>query len=195
MGKGWKREKQRHSLAAKGISSSYQLKVQGKPHLAIRLPKYARDQIKQLTQMAHDGQKEWIAEFTIINGDIIINDVQISEEIDHSYLKWDTGDEKNNIGYIHFHPQILIPEFSEQDFVLAMNLHDMRKNKEAYPYTLMGLVYPDKGKLVIRLYAMKPNNGRAKDFNGENNNTEANLQPLLNEMMNTQELLKLKEVS
>jgi len=190
--KGWYGQKEQHRLASKGIKSKYQYKTSGKPKLAVGLPKYSRDRIAHLTELA-DG-KEWIAELKIIKGDIIIDDVQISDELDVSFLNWNVGDEETDVGYIHYHPPELIPEFSSQDFVLACTVHDMRENKENYPYTLMGLVIPENGNLKTILYGIKPKDGRVKDF--ENKNVvESDLSNIIKEMEDSKELLKMREVN
>ena len=81
---GWKGESRRHSLARKGIKTKYNvIKSKGKPKLKIGLPNYSSDQIKHLCQLA--GGKEWIAELNMVNGDILIDDIQVSKEINHSY--------------------------------------------------------------------------------------------------------------
>lgn len=191
MTKGWHGNKQAHSLASRGIKSKYQYSSSGKPRLAIGLPDYTKERIKHITELA-DG-KEWIAELKMLKGDIIIDDIQISEIIDQSFLHWNTGDEETDVGYIHYHPPELIPEFSAQDFVLAINVHEMRNNTEKYPYTLMGLVVPEKDGLKTIIYAINPKKGRKSDFEGKMV-VESDLKDVLDEMIESKELLKLREI-
>ena len=197
----WKGESRRHSLARKGIktakgieSPKYSVKTsEGKPKLKIGLPEYSREQIKHLCQLA-DG-KEWIAELNMVNDEILIDDVQVSKEINQSYLRWNTGDEDYNVGYIHYHPKTLIPEFSAQDFVLAMEIHDIRENKDKYPYTLMGLVYPDDNdKLQLIIYAINPEKDYRSLFEGREV-TERDLKEEINMLNKNKELMKLKNIN
>lgn len=192
----WKGESRKHSLARKGIrtASKYSIKQSnGKPKLKVGLPQYTKEQIKYLCKLA-DG-KEWIAELNITNGDILIDDIQVSKEINHSYLNWNKGDESHNVGYIHFHPKTLIPEFSAQDFVLALEIHNIRENKETYPYTLMGLVYPDDNdQLHTRIYALNPKEDRKALFEGKEV-TERDLKKEIDMLIKNRELMKLHNVS
>lgn len=198
---GWKGESRRHSLARKGVktakgitNSKYNvINSKGKPKLKIGLPDYSRDQIKHLCQLANG--KEWIAELNMVNGDILIDDIQVSKEVDHSYLRWNKGDESHNVGYIHFHPKTLIPEFSAQDFVLAIEIHDIRGNKGNYPYTIMGLVYPDDNdKLHLRMYAINPKQDYKPMLEGREV-TERDLKEEIDVMISNQELIKLNNIS
>ena len=194
-GKGWHKESRRHSLSSKGIKSTQKYKVskgKGKTKLSIGLPEYSKDMIKHITELA-DG-KEWIAELNVVKGDIIIDDIQISEEIDHSYLRWNNGDEVHNVGYIHYHPETLIPEFSAQDFVLAFNIHDLRANKDEYPYTVMGLVYPDGDKLKVKMYGVDPSKERVKEFEGLEL-VERDLKDKLECMEQKKELIRMENIT
>ena len=190
--KGWYGNKQKHSLASRGIKSKYQYKSSGKPKLAIGLPSYTKERIGHLSELAQG--KEWIAELKMMNGDIIIDDIQISDTVDQSFLHWTTGDEETDVGYIHYHPAELIPEFSAQDFVLAINVHEMREHKDIHPYTLMGLVYPLGDKLEIVIYAINPKKGRKKDFEGKML-VESDMKETLDKMKASKELLELREVN
>ena len=192
MTKGWHGKRQAHSLASKGIKSKYQYNSSGKPKLTVGLPDYTRERVKHITDLS-DG-KEWIAELKLLKEDIIIDDIQISESLDQSFLHWNDGDEETDVGYIHYHPPELIPEFSAQDFVLAINVHEMRKNKEKYPYTLMGLVYPEKDKLKIVIYGINPKKGRKSDFEGKMV-VESDLKDVLDEMVENKELLKMRDIN
>jgi len=192
----WKGESRRHSLARKGIKTStpyysIDVKSDGRPKLRVGLPSYSRDLLRQLCDIA--GDKEWIAELSMIKGNILIDDIQVSDEIDHSYLRWNKGDEANNVGYIHYHPPSLIPEFSAQDFVLALEIHDQRENKEKYPYTLMGLVYPDDGGLHVKIYAINPKSDRRSLFEGKEV-AERDLQKELNMLKGNGELIELNSI-
>lgn len=200
-GSGWHGESRKHSLARKGIktaqgieSSKYTMKTtKGKPKLKVGLPEYSKEQIKHLCLLAEG--KEWIAELNMINGDILIDDVQVSKEIDHSYLRWNDGDESSNVGYIHYHPKTLIPEFSAQDFVLAMEIHNIRENKKKYPYTLMGLVYPEENdQLSIRIYAINPKKDHKVLFEGKEL-TERDLQKEMDVLIKSKELMILNNIS
>lgn len=194
-GTGWKGESRRHSLARKGIKTSKYnvIPSKGKEKLQIGLPDYVREQIKHLSELS-DG-KEWIAELNMVNGDILVDDIQVSKEINHSYLRWNEGDESHNVGYIHYHPKTLIPEFSAQDFVLAMEIHNIRKNKEQYPYTLMGLVYPDDNdKLHLRIYAINPKKDYKYLFENKEV-TEKDLDKEINMLLQSKEMMKLNNIS
>ena len=192
MTKGWHGKKQAHSLASKGIKSKYQYNSNGKYKLAVGLPDYTRERVKHITDLS-DG-KEWIAELKMLKSDIIIDDIQISESLDQSFLHWNVGDEETDVGYIHYHPPELIPEFSAQDFVLAINVHEMRENKEKYPYTLMGLVYPEKDELKIVIYGINPKSGRKSDFEGKMV-VESDLKEVLDEMVENKELIKMRDIN
>ena len=191
MTKGWHRDSQKHALASKGIVTKYQYSATGKPMLKVGLPSFTTEQIKTITNLA-DG-KEWIAELKELKSEIIIDDIQISDNLDESFLNWNSGDEINDIGYIHYHPKELIPEFSAQDFVLALTIHDMRVNKDKYPYTLMGLVYPDGDKLVIRVYGIKADKNTIKQFENKPI-VESDMKEIIDKMCNNKELIKMKEV-
>jgi len=191
-GGGWKNESQRHRMASMGISTTYKYKGSGKRKLQIMLPEYTKKQISHITQMADEGSKEWIAELKVKNGQIYMDDIQISNEVDHSYLNWSTGDENEDVGYIHFHPKSLIPEFTAQDFVLACNIHELRKNKESYPYTIMGLIYPTKKGYEIRMYGVNPGEDRKNDFDGLIA-VESDMKDKLKKMEASGELIRMKE--
>jgi hypothetical protein len=191
----WHFESRRHGLASKGIRTSdisptYHYMANGKPALKVGLPSYTREQLKSLNDLA--AGKEWIAELIAIKGVIFIDDVQISDTVDKSWLRWDKGDEKRDIGYIHFHPPGIIPEFSAQDFVLAMNVHNLRTNRKDYPYTIMGLVYPKDNELMIVLYGINASKSRMKEFEGKEM-VESQLKNIIDDMVKNKELLKLKE--
>lgn len=191
----WKGESRRHSLAKKGIRTAKysMIKSKGKEKLKIGLPSYSLEQLKHLSELS-DG-KEWIAELNIVKGDILIDDIQVSEEINHSYLRWNKGDEAHNVGYIHYHPKSLIPEFSAQDFVLAMEIHKIRENKDKQPYTLMGLVYPDdEDNLKIKIYAINPKKDFTHLFEGREV-TERDLNKEIDTLMANKELMKLNNIS
>jgi len=197
----WKNESRKHSLARRGIKtasgippSKYStIQSDGKSKLKIGLPEYSKEQIKYLCQLAEG--KEWIAELNMVNDDILIDDVQVSKEINHSYLRWNTGDEDYNVGYIHYHPKTLIPEFSAQDFVLALEIHEIRQNKDKYPYTLMGLVYPDDNDaLHLRIYALNPNGNRKHLFEGREV-TERDLKDDIDMLIKSKEMMKLNNIS
>lgn len=203
MTQGWHNESARHAKARRGIKTSYRYKSQGKHNLSIKLPTYTKDKLKQLIRISNGN--EWIAELVILNGEIIIDDVQISDRIDHSQLRWNDGDEKTNVGYIHYHPETLIPEFTSTDFILAFNMHKMRINKDKYPYTVMGLVYPEDKNHKIVLYAVNPKKGREKDFMAavmEKGKltykpmvcVESDMKETINDMIKSKELIKLNEV-
>jgi hypothetical protein len=192
----WHFESRRHELASKGIRTSdisptYNYSAHGKPMLKVGLPSYTREKLKTLNAVA-DG-KEWIAELIAIKGVVFIDDVQISDTVDKSWLRWDKGDEKRDIGYIHFHPPGIIPEFSAQDFVLAMNVHELRTNKKDYPYTIMGMVYPKGEDLNIVIYGINSPKSRKKEFEGKEV-VESALSDTINDMIKKKELLKLKEM-
>lgn len=193
MTKGWFGKKEQHSLASRGISSKYIYKTSGKPKLKIGLPSYTKERIKHITELSENGHKEWIAELKMLKEDIIIDDIQISDTIDQSFLNWNIGDEETDVGYIHFHPSELIPEFSSQDFVLACTIHEMRTNKERYPYTLMGLVVPENGALKITIYGLNPEKNRIDYFENKML-VESDMKDVLDEMKETKELLVLREV-
>lgn len=176
----------------KTANAKYQYSSRGKKKLKVALPDYSREVIKHITRISNG--KEWIAELNMINGEIIIDDIQVSHEINHSYLHWDRDDESKNVGYIHYHPPTIIPEFSAQDFVLAMNIHELRHNKEHYPYTIMGLVYPDGDKLKTRIYAINPDETKIEEFEGLVA-TEKDMKDKLDRMVENKELLKLKNLS
>lgn len=189
----WEGDSRRHSLARKGVKTSKYTVSKGKPKLKVGLPSYSKEQIKHLSKLAQG--KEWIAELNMVNGEILIDDIQVSKEINHSYLRWNKGDESHNVGYIHYHPKTLIPEFSAQDFVLALEIHEIRENKDKYPYTIMGLVYPDdKHKLHLRMYAINPKKDRKVMFEGKNI-TERDLKKELDTLVKNKELIKLHEMS
>lgn len=190
----WRGNPMGHSLASRGVKTKYQMKqVKGKPKLKLGLPPYVKDQIKHLTEMADDGGKEWIAELSMINGDIIIDDVQVSKELDVSFLRWNHGDEDRNIGYIHYHPAELIPEFTTQDFILAYEIHKLRKNKENMPYTIMGLIYPENGELVIVLYGINPSKTGVENFEGLIA-VESDMRDTLDKMKENKELIEMREI-
>lgn len=194
-GKGWHDDSRRHSLSRKGIKTAkYSMgKGKGKPKLKIGLPSYSKEQIKHISKLAQG--KEWIAELNMVNGDILIDDIQISKEINHSYLRWNKGDESHNVGYIHYHPKTLIPEFSAQDFILAMEIHEIRENKEKYPFTIMGLVYPDDdGKLHLKMYAINPKKDHKPMFEGKEI-TERDLNKEIDMLVKNKELIKLHDMS
>lgn len=189
----WPGERQRHAMSARGITSStYQYNAHGKQILEVELPSYTADKVRLLTKIAQG--KEWIAELSILNGYIIIDDVQVSDKIDYSELRWNIGDDIRDIGYIHYHPPGIVPEFSSEDFVLAFKVHNLRKQKEKYPYTIMGLVHPSENGFKMRLYGVKPSDGRMKQFEGLHT-VESNLSGILMEMEHNDELIKMKEVS
>ncbi len=162
------------------------------PKIKIGLPHYTKEQIEYLTKIANN--KEWIAELKMMNGNIVMDDIQISDKIDKSYLSWHDGDEKNNVGFIHNHPNGIIPEFSARDFELTIKIHRLRENKSEYPYTLMGLVYEKDGKLVTVIYAMKPKKNRERDFEGLEA-VESDFSSTIKEMEKSKELIKLKETN
>lgn len=163
---GWPREPHRHALASRGIPSKGQAKVSMKRGKGTEVPRFlfpphVLEQIKQYNEIA-DG-REWIAEFDLVNGSIIMNDFQFSDDVDASYLNWDgKRDSIYNAGYIHYHPKNLAPLFTAQDFVLGCKLHKMRskESKEKIGYTLMGLVVHDR----IILVAVKPDEARERQF-------------------------------
>jgi len=191
-GNGWYNESHRHKLASMGIKTTYKYKGSGKRKLQIMLPEYTKQQITHITKMADEGSKEWIAELKVKNGQIYMNDIQISQEVDHSYLHWDSGDELEDVGYIHFHPKSLIPEFTAQDFVLAINVHNLRKNKNIYPYTIMGLIYPTKKGYEIKMFGINPSEKRIEDFEGLIA-VESNMKDKLKQMEASGELIKMRE--
>jgi len=191
-GSGWHKESHRHRLASMGISTSYKYKGSGKRKLQIMLPKYTKEQIVHITRMADEGSKEWIAELKVKNGEIYLNDIQISTEVDHSYLNWTKGDEDEDVGYIHFHPKSLIPEFTAQDFVLAFNVHKLRKNKDEYPYTIMGLIYPTQKGYEIKMFGVNPSENRINDFEGLIA-VESDMKEKLKQMEASGELIKMSE--
>lgn len=194
MKKGWSGEPYNHSLASKGISTKYRYNAKGSPKLSVGLPPYMKERIKYLTELAEEGKKEWIAELTLINGNIIIDDIQVSKKVDSSFLRWNQGDEINNIGYIHYHPANLIPEFSAQDFTLAINVHNLRKNKKGRPYTIMGLVHPDKKVLKTILYGIKPSKKRLAQFDGLVA-VESDMRDIIEDMERRGELIRMNEVT
>ena len=99
------------------------------------------------------------------------------------------------MGYIHFHPKTLIPEFSAQDFVLAMEIHEIRENKDKYPYTIMGLVYPDDNdNLKLRMYAINPKKDYRSKFE-DREVTERDLKEEIDMMIQNQEMVKLNKIS
>lgn len=190
----WQNESQRHLLSSKGIPNRYILNSQGKPKIKVGLPKYFIDQIKYLIKTADNN--EWIAEIVSLNGLITIDDVQISDKMDYSELRWNKGDEKRAIGYIHYHPKGLIKEFSAEDFVLTCTIHDLRDNKTEYPYTIMGVIHhhdDKKNKYSVQLYAVKPNPNRSKQFEKESG-TESSFSSIIDDMKKNNEILKMKEV-
>lgn len=188
----WNQESHRHAMAAKGVKTKYIYRAHGNPKLAVALPSYSEERIKHITSLSDEGQKEWIAEMIILNGEVIIDDIRPSEILDKSNLHWTLGDDKRDVGYIHYHPPQLIPEFSAQDFVLAINVHNLRTNKNKYPYTIMGLVYPDGNKLKVRLYGIKPKQNRIKQFEGLVA-TESDMKETLEKMKKSGELICMKE--
>ena len=188
--RGWKGNSHAHSLASKGIRTKYSYKSKGNPKLSIGLPAYSKDRIEHIIKLA-DG-KEWIAELKMMKGDIIIDDIQISDKLDQSFLHWTSGDEKTDVGYIHYHPPELIPEFSSQDFVLAFNIHQLRTNKDEYPYTIMGLVYPSGDGHEIRMYGINPSKTKMEEFEGQMV-TEKDLEETLTRMEASGELIKMWE--
>ena len=147
---GWYNEPQRHSMAAKGIKTAQNsIKTE-------KLKDYIINQIKHFNEIA-DG-KEWIAEIMSINGHILLNDVQFSDKTDYSELKWDVEDDERVIGYIHYHPPGIMDEFSAQDFELACTVHNLRKNKDKFTYTIMGVITLNgNNKITAKFYAFKPN--------------------------------------
>lgn len=197
---GWPKESRRHGLASKGIptarSRKYQVSgTQQKPKLKIGLPSYTHEQIRYISHISNG--KEWIAEIKMVNGNLFIDDIQISKKIDKSFLHWTYGDESNNVGYIHLHPKGIMPEFSAEDFILAFTIHEKRENKKNYPYTIMGVVYPENDKLIIKLYAVKPKAETIKQFELYRGTKfiERDIQDKLDKMEENKELIKLHEIS
>jgi len=189
----WPGERQRHAMSARGVTSStYQYNAHGKRVLKIGLPSYTKEEVKHLSEIAQG--KEWIAELSMLNGHIIIDDVQISDKLDYSELRWNIGDDVRDVGYIHYHPPGIIPEFSSEDFVLAFQIHKLRKNCKDYPYTIMGLVYPSKTGFKMRLYGVKPSDSRMKQLEGVHS-VESSFNNVLEDMIHNGELIKMKEVS
>jgi len=188
--RGWYNESTRHSLARRGVKTYV---AKGKK-LKIGLPSFTIDKIKALNQVAKGD--EWIAELIMLGGEIFIDDIQISDLQNKSYLRWNTGDDERDIGYIHYHPDGIIPEFSATDFILAMKIHDLRKQKKSYPYTVMGLVFSDSGRIYIRMYGIKPKKSRLEEFLKFENEmkTESGMKELLDKMTKTGELIKMEEV-
>lgn len=198
--KGWSGESQRHSLSAKGIQSSYNYSAKGKPRLIIGLPSYTKEKLKMLNEIANG--KEWIAELIIVNESIFIDDIRVSDQHAKSWLNWNSGDDLRDVGYIHYHPPGIIPEFSAQDFILVSEVHKLRKNKEKYPYTIMGLVYPKGEDLQVILYGYNGSKSRQKDFETKDAKgsivakelVESDMQDIIDDMIKKKELLKLSEV-
>jgi len=189
----WPRESQRHAMSSRGVpTAKYRYNARGSPRVEVGLPQYTKQQIEHLSSLAQG--KEWIAELSIINGEVIIDDIQVSDKIDQSNLRWNIGDNVRNVGYIHNHPPGIIPEFSAQDFILAFNIHELRQNKDKYPYTIMGVVYPIGETLKIKLYGINPTPERLRQFEEYRDieATEEAMQPLLEEMKRRGELLDLK---
>ncbi|MCK4545030.1 hypothetical protein KAU43_05785 [candidate division WOR-3 bacterium] len=196
---GWKGESRRHSLSRKGIKTSKDnekykfIRGKGNPTLKIELPDYTKKQIEHFSDLAN--REEWIAELDMVRGDILIDDLQVSDEMDASYLRWNKGDESKCVGYIHYHPNTLVPEFSAQDFILAMEIHNVRENKAKYPYTLMGLVYPDENDdLHVRIFALNPKKDRKYLFEGKVA-TERDLKKEIDMLIKNKEMMKLNHVS
>jgi len=155
---GWFGEPHRHSLSAMGVKTK-KLKPKPEEFKAYIKASATLEGLLKLNKQA--GDKEWIAEFDMVDGSILINDVRMDGTRDASFLKWDEGvDTKHNVGYIHYHPKHLFPLFTAQDFVLSCRVHDSRENKDIYPMTLMGLV-TDNRLIVL---GVKPNKRRETEF-------------------------------
>jgi len=195
--KGWAKEPRRHALSAYGIPNKITKKKTAATQVTGKLfPQHVLEQIKEYNEIA-DG-REWIAEFDLVNGSILMNDFQFSDDVDASYLNWDgERDSIYNVGYIHYHPDNLVPMFTAQDFVLGCRLHNMRTegSKEKLGYTLMGLVVKDR----IILIAVKPGEKRQKQFedmidtDGSPDAVEK-LRKIVGEMQNRGELLRFNDV-
>lgn len=199
---GWPREPRRHALASRGISSKGQVPVSREIEKGTEVPRFlfpphVLEQIKQYNEIA-DG-REWIAEFDLVNGSIIMNDFQFSSDVDASYLNWDgKRDSIYNVGYIHYHPKNLAPLFTAQDFVLGCKLHKMRSkgSKQKIGYTLMGLVVHDR----IILVAVKPEETREKQFESliatdGTAETAMELRRMVADMQGGGELIRFNDIS
>jgi len=173
-------------MAAKGIKT----KPIKHPKVT-QLEDYISNQIKHYIK-ASNG-KEWIAEIIEINGNVMLNDVQFSDKTDYSELKWDMEDDMKVIGYIHYHPPGIKEEFSAQDFELASTIHNLRKNKEKYTYTIMGVVSKDyNDKITAKFYGIKPKKPfKVKDMEVK---VESDFKDKLDKMEQNQELIKIKEM-
>ena len=189
---GWPGERQRHAMSARGVTNTtYRYNSRGKQKLQVGLPPFMRGEVRYLSNIARG--KEWIAELSMINDHIIIDDVQMSDKLDYSELRWNIGDDERDIGYIHYHPPGIIPEFSSEDFVLAIKVHNLRKNCKEYPYTIMGMVYPTKDGFNVRLYGVNPSEGRMSQFEGMHT-VESKFNNILMDMERKGELIKMEEV-
>ena len=203
--KGWRREPFRHSLASRGISSMSQRgeiplprDFNGEEDLPLVI--FTPDTLARVRR--HNSispDKEWIAELDLVNGNIIMNDDQFSDEVNMSWLKWDEGrDDDINVGYIHYHPDNLVPLFTAQDFVLGAKLHELRSrgNKGRFPYTLMGLVLDNR----ILLVAINPRPYRIRQFSecvptdGLDATTDK-LENIVGEMQKRGELVRYRDIN
>lgn len=194
MRRGWHRNRYGHGLAARGVRTKV-LFPKGKfsSFPLQKLDEYTIQQVRLYNDLAKD--REWIAEFDSINGSIVINDVQFNDCSDESYLKWDTGDEYKNVGYIHYHPPGIVPKFSAQDFVLGVILHGRRRNRSNGDYTYMGLVTPD----FIKIIAIRPKVERKRQFeryidSDGRPETTKKLEGIVENMRRNGELVELRTV-
>ena len=125
-----------------------------RPHY--RTTKKFKQEKKAVKLSRESGTNEWIADLDLKGSNLVIRDVQHGTHTT-SYMLFDKTDEKENVGYIHYHPPGVYPHFSTNDYLLTTKVHNLRKNKDKMQYTLMGLVTPATGgKYHIRIYALKP---------------------------------------
>lgn len=200
--KGWHNESRRHSLAAKGVRTRGEVPIPrvlngDKPMPLFVFSGPVLGMIREYNEIS-DG-KEWIAEFDLVRGNVILNDVQFSDDVDASYLKWDgERDSAHNVGYVHYHPGNLVPKFTAQDFVLGCKLHGLRGGDTIHkmPYTLMGLVLPDR----IVLIAIKPRAHRMEQFrecvaSDGTPDTVQRLNNIVGEMQKRGEIVRFNDLS
>ncbi len=131
------------------------------------------DVINQLNTEA-DYEKEWIADLDYGKPYIYINDSVISDKTDESELDWRetiTNEEKergeetdpnNCIGYIHYHPKGVDKRPTAQDFILALNIDEMRNedNKDRFRPTTFGVVRDDS----LRFFFLTPSDEQRKEL-------------------------------
>lgn len=141
---------------------------------------------------------EWIADLDMVRHDgewkIIVNDVNISDQIDLSEMTWRDDedmvkdwegshktDPEECVGYIHYHSSCVKPKYTAQDVILGLTIDGMREqdNKDRFRPTIVGLVTDD----WVQFLYLTPTSKERKKY-------KEKLEKVQNDKMSTDEYFK-----